>query len=163
MKVKWTYSCIFQNVTIGLGLYLCLKRRYRFFLKPKKKFRVFFFAKKSKFKPKKFKIKHKPKKFKIEHKPRKFKIKHNILSILTYPENSKSNTCSKIQELKLMNLLLFNKSNPNQTLNPFKEHKSTSSRTQIHLNISTISAIELHKFKHRSNKFKIRSQFQIKT
>ena len=143
MKVKRTYSCIFQNVTIGLDLYLCLKCKYRFFLKPKKKFRVFFFAKKSKFKPKKFKIKYKPKKFKIEHKPKKFKIKHNILSIQTYPENSKSNTtCSKIQEHKPMNLLLFNKRNPNLTLNPFKEHKGTSSRTQTHLNKSTISAIE---------------------
>ena len=29
-----------------------------------------------------------------------------------------------------MNLLLFNKTNPNLTLNPFKEHKSTSSETQ---------------------------------
>ena len=29
-----------------------------------------------------------------------------------------------------MNLLLFNKTNPNLTLNPFKEHKSTSLETQ---------------------------------
>ena len=104
MKVKRTYSCIFQNVTIGLDLYLCLKRKYRFFLKQNKKnYGFFFFAKKSKFKQKKFKIKHKPKKFKIEHKPRKFKIKHNVLqnkrtqtheSPVIQQKESKSNTKS---------------------------------------------------------------------
>ena len=42
--------------------------------------------------------------------PRKFKIKHNKLTIQTQ-RAPKSNT------------------NPNLTLNPFKEHKSTSSET----------------------------------
>ena len=128
MKVKWTYSCIFQNVTIGLGLYLCLKRRYRFFLKQNKKNYGFFFLQKNQNSNKK--------NSKLNTNPKNSKSSTN-------PENSKSNTtCSKIKEHKPMNLLLFNKRNPNLTLNPFNEHKSTSSRTQTHLNISTISAIE---------------------
>ena len=129
MKVKWTYSCIFQNVTIGLGLYLCLKRRYRFFLKQKRKKKIivfFFLAKNSKFKPKKFKIKHKPKKFKIEHKPRKFKIKHVLQNTRTQTHESpliqqkqpKSNTKSiqGTQKHKLKNT------------NPFKHKHNISNR-----------------------------------
>ena len=48
----------------------------------------------------------------------------------TQHTHNTNTTCSKIQEHKPMDLLSFNKTNPNLTLNPFKEHKSTSSETQ---------------------------------
>ena len=44
-----------------------------------------------------------------------------------------------------MNLLSFNKTNPNLTLNPFKEHKSTSSETQKNKLKNT------NPFKHKHN------------
>ena len=44
-----------------------------------------------------------------------------------------------------MNLLSFNKTNPNLTLNPFKKHKSTSSETQKNKLMNTDS------FKHKHN------------